>query len=335
MSLGSPYLLVSLLVVPVAVAGYLILERRRRARAAAWSNPDLLPNLVPRHASRFRHVPVVFFLLGLTVLLVGFARPRHDLGQSHQGAVTVVLALDVSGSMAATDVGGSRLDAARSVATQLVEALPAGDRIGVVTFATQVRLAESPTVDRAAALAALPEAVTPRSGTRIGDGIDAAVAAVVDAVGKSYPGSPVHPGAVVILSDGAQTAGGPTPSEAANTAYLDGIPIDSVAIGTPGGSVKQTVEVGTRSVPTTIDVPVYATDLQAASHISGGTSYAVSSQAGIGAAAGGLAGSYRRLSDTVLPAERSHALSALTAAVALVLVAAGVVLAAAWFGTAA
>jgi Ca-activated chloride channel homolog len=335
LSFGSPYLLLSLLVVPAAAVGYLLVERRRRARAATWSNPDLLPNLIARRASRYRHIPVVFFLLGLTLLLVGFARPRHDLGKSHQGAVTVVVALDVSGSMAATDLGGSRLDAARRLATQLLEGLPAGDRVGIVTFATSVRLAQSPTLDRSAVLAALPKAVTPRSGTRIGDGIDQAVSAVVDAVGKSYPGSPVHPGVVVLLSDGAQTAGGPPPSQAANTAYLDGIPIDSVAFGTAGGEVKQSVLVGNRSVPITIDVPVYATDLQAASHVSGGSSYAVSSPAGVARASTALSSSYRRLSSTVLPAERRHALSTLTAAIALVLVAAGVVLAAAWFGSAA
>ncbi len=334
MSFGSPLLLFSLLAVPVAVIAYLLLERRRSARAAAWSNPSLLPNLVSSRASRLRHVPVFFFLLALTFLLVGFARPQEHLGHSRQGAATVVLAFDVSGSMAANDLGRRRIDAARSVAAKLVRALPQNDRIGIVTFGENVHLVQAPTLDRARVLDGLPTKVTPRAGTRIGDGIDDAVSVVIEAVGKSYPGSPVHPGAVVVLSDGAQTAGGPTPAQAANTAYLDGVPIDSVALGTSKGEVAQTVKVGDRTVPTTIDVPVYASDLHAASHLTGGSAYEVTSAADIVPVAAGLGRSYRRLAATVLPDERERPLSAPTAAIALGLVVIAVVLSATWFGRA-
>lgn len=332
MSFGSPWLLLSLLALPVAVIAYRGLERRREQRSAAWATRAMLPNLIARRSRRMRHVPVVLILLGLTFLLVGFARPEQDLGTAHGGAATVALVFDVSGSMASTDVSPTRIRAARAVAVRFADGVPSQDRIAVLTFADNARLVVDPTFDRAAVLAGLPEAVTPRAGTRIGDGIDEALSAVIDAVGKGYPGDPQQPGAVVVLSDGSQTAGGVTPEEAANTAYLDGIPIDAVAVGTAGGTVTQPVTAAGQTVSTVIRVPVFPESLRAAAQESDGHFFTLDSASQVTSVAASLGAVDKTLASTTLPGERERELSTDTAAIALVLVAVGVLLSAFWFG---
>src|SRR5689334_12579376 len=108
MSFQHPALLIFLAFVPLAIAGYVWLERRRAARAASWSSPALVPNMVPHDPGRRRVIPLALFLVGLSLLLVGFARPQATLNEPREGA-TVVLAVDVSGSMAAADVKPTRL----------------------------------------------------------------------------------------------------------------------------------------------------------------------------------------------------------------------------------
>ena len=133
MSFFAPVLLVCLLVVPAAVAGYLWLDRRRDRRAAGWAAPALLPNMTDRPSSWRRHLPVALLLVGVALLLVGFARPTATVTVKRQEA-TVVLVLDVSGSMAAKDSLPTRLAAAKAVALRYVDELPNGYRMSVVTF---------------------------------------------------------------------------------------------------------------------------------------------------------------------------------------------------------
>ena len=103
MSFAAPILLLGLVAVPLAAAGYVWLERRREGRAGEWASPALVPNLVHRPSARIRHIPAALFLIGLTFLLLGVARPEAKLSTVREGA-TIVLAVDRSGSMAATDV---------------------------------------------------------------------------------------------------------------------------------------------------------------------------------------------------------------------------------------
>jgi Ca-activated chloride channel homolog len=333
LSFASPWLLLWLVLVPVAVIGYRALERRRAARADAWSRPAMLPNIVGRRPQRLRHIPVVLFLIGLTFLLVGFARPQRSLGKVHGAAGTIVLAFDVSGSMAANDVRPTRIGAARGVALRFLSQLPSRFRVGVVTFGTKVHLAVGPTFDRKSVIAALPDSITPRSGTRIGDGLDQAVSAVVEAVGQGYPGDPSRLGEVVLFSDGVQTAGGPTPAQAANTAYLNGVPISTVAVGTRKGSVTQQVKVEGFLTPARFMVPVYRSGLSAVSSATGGQAFAVTSRPDLTTVSRALTKQAQTLGSTTVPGQRQHELSTVTAEIALAFILGAVVLSVFWFGT--
>ena len=156
MSFFAPALLGWLLVVPVAVAAYLWFDRRRDARAAAWAAPALLPNMVGRPPAWRRHLPVGLLLVGVALLLVGFARPNRTVTVKRQEA-TVVLVLDVSGSMAARDSQPTRLAAAKAVALRYVDSLPSGYRMAVVRFSDHAAVAAAPTHDLLQVRAAINE----------------------------------------------------------------------------------------------------------------------------------------------------------------------------------
>jgi Ca-activated chloride channel family protein len=234
--------------------------------------------------------------------------------------------------MAATDIAPTRIEAARSIALRFINGLPASDRVAVVSFGDQVHLLVPPTFDRQRAIAGLPSAVVPLSGTRIGDGIDEATSVVIETVGKGYPGDPQKPGAVVLFSDGAQTSGGPTPQQAANTAYIDGIPINTVALGTSKGVVTQPARVDGFNTQVQLPVPVFPQGLATTSQLSSGIALAVGSPAQEASAARVLANVGRNLASTTLPGQRIRELSTDAAGIALALIVAAVLLSAFWFG---
>src|SRR3954453_436792 len=136
MSFQHPVLLVGLILLPLAVAVWLWLERRRAAGAASWSSPALVPNMVAADPGRRRVIPFALFLVGLALLLVGFARPQATVNEPREGA-TVVLAIDVSGSMSAADVKPTRLTAADAALTQFLHDLPSKYRVSLVTFSNR------------------------------------------------------------------------------------------------------------------------------------------------------------------------------------------------------
>ena len=148
MSFTSPALLLALLLVPLAIAGYLLVQRRRSRYVVRFTNVDLLSNLVPRTPAWRRHVPPALYVLALAALVIGLARPSAMLAVPREDA-TIVLAMDISGSMLATDVAPSRLDSAKQAASAFIDQLPASFRVGLVTFGTAAQVAVSPTTDRA------------------------------------------------------------------------------------------------------------------------------------------------------------------------------------------
>ncbi len=264
MSFAAPALLFSLLALPAAVAAYLWFERRRDGRAAAWAQPDLLPNMVARPSSWRRHIPAALLLVGVALLLVGFARPQAMVTEQRQEA-TVILVLDVSGSMAATDSQPTRLVAARAAAERYVDALPAGYQVSVVTFSDHASVVVPPTHDRASVRAALARARTGPQGTALATAVARAVAVAKTVPGQSTDKRP--PAVVVLFSDGGQTAGRVTPQQAAARAKAAGVPVTAVGVGTPDGVVEQDIQGGYTE---RIEVPVQPAVLQTIARGSGG-----------------------------------------------------------------
>ena len=251
-SFGSPYLLLFLLLVPAAALGYRALDRRRGARAATWASPALQPNMILNDPGRRRYVPHALFLLGVTLLLVGFARPQAKLSRPQQNA-TVVLTLDISGSMAATDVHPTRLRAADAAIAQFLQQLPTTYRASLVTFADDAVVRVPPTVNRAQLLHNLP-AKALIAGTAMGDGLVAATRVAERAMGKPKVGSQRPPAAILLLSDGTQNEGRVPYQAAARAAAKAGIPVSTVLLGTAHGVVCQPLGPGAcqrKQVPTT------------------------------------------------------------------------------------
>lgn len=241
MSFAAPLLLLLLIAVPVAIGGHLWLERRREVRAAGWAAPALLPNLVERPSSWRRHLPTAVLLAGVALLLVGFARPRTSISVKRQDA-TVVLVLDVSGSMAAKDAQPSRLGAARAAALRFVDKLPKGYRMALVTFSDHAAVAVPATHDLVAMRAAIARAKSGPQGTALADAVIRAVDVGLSVKGQSSNRRP--PAVVVLFSDGGQTAGRVTPAQAAAKAKKSGIPVSTVSVGTPDGVVLQPLKGG-------------------------------------------------------------------------------------------
>ena len=263
MSFSQPSLLLLLLAVPVAAAAYLWFERRRDDRASAWAPRSLLPNMVARPPAWRRHVPVALLLLGAASLLVGFARPQASIRVKRQDA-TVILVLDESGSMAARDSNPTRLGAARAAALRYVDKLPNGYRMAVVTFSDHTTLAAAPTHDVSLVRAAINRARTGPQGTALADAVARAVT-----IGRSVPLTKGKrpPAAIVVFSDGGQTAGRITPQQAAKQAASSHIPVTTVGVGTPDGIVQQPLKGGYTE---RIQVPVQPMVLQSIATASGG-----------------------------------------------------------------
>jgi len=232
---------------------------RRRQDTVRFTNVALLDVVAPQRPGWRRHLPAVLWLLALAVLVVGFARPARDVRVGRDRA-TVMLALDVSLSMEATDVDPSRLDVARTAALDFVDGLPDDVDLGFVTFSGTATIAVAPSEDHDAVRTAIEEAEL-AEGTAIGE----AIFAGLDAVAAAPPtddGSPT-PGRLVVLSDGETTQGRPDDEAAAAATEAD-VPVDTIAFGTTDGTVTD---------PTTgeeVEVPVAPEPLQEIASTTGG-----------------------------------------------------------------
>ena len=336
MSFGAPQLLLALIAVPIAAIAYAVFEGRRAQRSTAWSRPPMQPNTVSRPSRRLGLIPPALFLVGLSFLLVGFARPQQASSSNGRAiGPTIVLAFDVSGSMAARDIRPTRLRAARELAIRLLNTLPSKYEVAVVTFANKVHLTVPPTFDRADVIAHLPQTITPLTGTSIGDGISASVSLIIQAIPQGVPVDRFHPpGAVLVLSDGAQTGGGTTPADAASTAFVYAIPINSVIVGNSGGSVTQPLKVDGFRTSIQIAVPALPLELQGASQLTGGAFFDGSSIADLNAAAKLLPARVKGegLRAITQATHGNHELSAAAGEVGLAFVLGGILLSGLWFG---
>jgi Ca-activated chloride channel homolog len=242
MTFASPLALVSLLLVPAAAAGYVLFQRHRVRDSARFAEPALQPNIVDRVPGWRRHLPVAILLLAVAGFLVGFARPHATITVKSEEA-TVILAIDTSRSMGATDVAPTRLAAAQASARRFLADLPEKYRVAVVAFSTTAQVVAPPTQDREVVEAALG-ALRVGEATALGD----ALATAVDVA----EGAPTPPGeqpsaalaanrpptVILMLSDGAVDGGRITVDDAVDRAQKAKIPVFTALIGTEAGIVQ-------------------------------------------------------------------------------------------------
>ena len=257
-----PDLLWLLLAVPVLIGLYVLLLRRKKKQVLRYASLGMVRDAMGAGQRLRRHVPPLLFLLALIVLVVAIARPTATITLPSQHE-TIILAMDVSGSMRAADVEPNRIGAAQAAARAFIADQPASARIGVVSFAATASVVQPPTRNREDLLAAIDRFQLQR-GTAVGSGIlvslktifpdvefdlrasnprDEARAVPLDKAGASAKAAPktVPPGsytsaAIILLSDG-QTTTGPNPIEAARMAAERGVRVFTVGIGTPNGEI--------------------------------------------------------------------------------------------------
>jgi Ca-activated chloride channel homolog len=267
MSFQTPIVLLGLIAVPLVVAGYVAYERRRSSVIARFGNPALLPNFISRSPGLRRHAPFAVLVAALAALIFGVARP-HAVVTVPREEATVMLAIDVSRSMAAKDVSPSRLDAARSAADAFLRKVPEKFRVGVVSFASTAQLALPPTEDRSLVQAALA-ALRPGEGTALGDAV--LLAAQTGQRQRRSDGS-VPPVAVLVISDGARDGGRTSPQVAAERARALHVPVYAIVLGTPNGTVERMLTGGFREI---IRVPPRPDTLQLVARTTGGQFFTV------------------------------------------------------------
>ena len=250
MTFGSPYLLLSLLAVPLAVFIWWLSERRRMKYAVNYTNLDVLATVVGKRRVRWL-VPAVLFLAAIAALCVGLARPKVNTMVPSDNA-TVVLVLDVSGSMEANDVKPTRLAAAQKAINLFLDKVPSRLKVGLILFAGEADVATPPTTDHELVREAVADAgaFNGFGGTAIGDAIAAAVQLGLKSAGIQGSSSlasvrtvaPANSPAsslvsILFLSDGHQTRGILQPLEGAARAKKAGIPVFTVALGTKNGKI--------------------------------------------------------------------------------------------------
>jgi Ca-activated chloride channel family protein len=267
-----PLVLAVLAVLPILVALYIDRDRRRVAAQARFGNPDLLPNVVDREPGRLRYIPPLVLLVALVFMIVGVARPHATVRVPREEA-TIVLAMDVSRSMKATDIQPTRLDAARVAAKTFLDDVPAKFRVGVVSFATRAVVGVAPTEDRTLVTTAL-DTLKPGEGTAIGD----AVALSLRVGQPRGQTAEVPPRAIVLISDGARDGGQVDPGDAAQQAKRRGVPVYSVLVGTPDGFVEEELTGGLRRI---IRVPPNPATLEQVARTSDGEFFAAPDSAGL------------------------------------------------------
>ena len=235
MNFLAPGRLLLLLLVAALAGLYVWIQRRRRHAAVRFTNLAVLAEVAPPNPGWRRHLPAAAVGLALSGLVLSIAEPVHAVRVPKEAA-TVMLVIDTSASMDATDVSPSRLEAATAAAKTFVEDLPPQIRVGLVSYSRGAQVIASPTVDHQAVLDGI-EQLTLGTGTATGDAIAAALdalSAADDTAGAA--GTELGGAAIVLLSDGVPTLGRPV-TGVAQTAADQGIPVSTIAFGTADGTV--------------------------------------------------------------------------------------------------
>jgi Ca-activated chloride channel homolog len=274
-SFDWPWALAFLVLIPVLAGLYVLMQKRRQRYALRYASVSLVQQAVGSGPGIRRHIPAAFYLLALTAMIIALARPQATIPVPSTSG-TVILSIDVSGSMFAEDVEPNRMEATKAAARDFVEKQPSGVKIGVVSFSDFGALVAPPDDDRTQALQAISR-LRPERGTNIGAGLAVALDAIYEQQADGQPlvtGEPTPtpvpgqvidtpPASIVLVSDG-QSNTGADPLDLAQEAAKAGIKVYTVGIGTPEGTVLQ---IQGRSVFTRLDEAT----LKQVADVTGGT----------------------------------------------------------------
>lgn len=257
-----------LLVVVGLVVAYVLAQLARQRRVLRFANMELLESVAPQRPNRWRHLPAILLVASLVLFTIAMAGPTQDVRIPRNRAV-VMLVIDVSQSMRATDVEPSRLAAAQDAAKQFADELTPGINLGLIAYAGTATVLVSPTTNREATKNAIDK-LQLADRTATGEGIFTALQAIATVGAVIGGGDEPPPARIVLLSDGKETV----PSNpdnpkgaytAARTAKDQGVPISTIAFGTPYGYV----EINDQRQP----VPVDDETLKKIAELSGGEAY--------------------------------------------------------------
>ncbi|MGE3257897.1 VWA domain-containing protein, partial [Pseudonocardia sp.] len=242
---ASPWWLLLLLVAAGLVGGYLVVLRRRRRDVVRFTNLALLDQVAPRRPGWWRHLPAAALILAVAVLAVALAGPQAE-AKVPRNRATVVLVIDVSLSMKATDVAPTRLAAAQAAAKDFADQLTPGVNLGLVSFAGTAAVLVSPTTDRDAVKRAV-DGLRLSEATATGEAIFAAMQSIetfsTAVAAASAEGPP--PARIVLMTDGKQTVPGPDGENESRGAFTAArkaadadIPVSTISFGTDYGSIE-------------------------------------------------------------------------------------------------
>lgn len=313
LAFGSPVWLLALALVPLALIILRLAQRRRQTYAVRFPAIATLRQAAGEPVSGWtRHLPAALLLAALAALGLALARP-HTTYRVALNQASIMLIIDHSGSMASTDVLPSRLSAVMTAANKFIDRLPAQAKVGAIAFSTSPDAVQAPVIKHAAARA-LIDNLQPGGSTATGNALAVALE-VLHGANKLHP-----PAAVVLLSDGAANAG-PNPVSIAKESAADHIPIYTIALGTPNGTLSVPNGPFTQQVPVPPDPELMAQIAKA----SGGRSYNVQD-------AGTLNSVYTHLGDKLGSVTRHREITSEFSIAALVLLIAGLALAARFAG---
>ncbi|MBA8963133.1 Ca-activated chloride channel family protein [Rhodococcus percolatus] len=268
----SPWWLLFLLIVVALVAGYVWVQRQRQKHTLRFTNFALLEKVAPSRPGRARHIPALLMVLALVFFSVALAGPTEDKRVPRNRA-TVILVIDVSLSMKATDVEPTRLAAAQDAAKSFADGLTPGINLGLVAFAGTASVLVSPTTNREASKVAIDNLqLSERTAT--GEAIFTSLQSIDTLAAVLGGGDQAPPARIVLLSDGKQTVpenpddprGGFT---AARQAKDKDVPISTISFGTSYGKV----EIEDERIPVPVDDP----SLREIADLSGGSFFTASS----------------------------------------------------------
>ncbi|HWB21574.1 MAG TPA: VWA domain-containing protein [Gaiellaceae bacterium] len=247
----APHYLFALVLVPLLLLFMALVRRQRSKYMVAFTNMDVLAGIVEKRRVWWRRgIPIILIVLALSTAAAALARPQVHLIAPDRNA-TIILLVDVSGSMRATDVTPTRMGAAVDSMRIFLDKLPKSVKVGLVAFSSDTEVLDTPTTDHTAIDSGL-DFLSPEAGTALGDGVAGAVRLAVsslNAAGVHHKPGEYLPAAIVLESDGAQNRGTFTPESAAKLAKADGVRIYGVALGTNHGKVTYGYGLYAQSIP--------------------------------------------------------------------------------------